>query len=206
MPVRFVVAALVAVVVPTFAQAQSLWDRRDPNTAYMFHDYRARNVGDVLTVVIEEITGSDAQEKREMDKKTSAGSTSSAKGSSSTLGNVLRSFSADLDLQNSSVRKFDGKSNSTMLRNFTDKLSVLVIGVDPAGNLIIEGCRQRLIAREMRTLRVRGIVRPADIGPYNTVQSQFVANLYVSYDGRGPESTYTNQNWGGRIFNKIWPH
>ena len=50
--------------------AQTLWDRRDRNMATLFHDYRARNVGDVLTVFIEEATGFDAQEKRELDKKT----------------------------------------------------------------------------------------------------------------------------------------
>ncbi|HWY86101.1 MAG TPA: flagellar basal body L-ring protein FlgH, partial [Gemmataceae bacterium] len=52
--------------------AQTLWDRREPNMSTLFHDYRARNVGDVLTVFIEETTGFDAQEKREMDKKTSS--------------------------------------------------------------------------------------------------------------------------------------
>ena len=75
----------------------------------------------------------------------------------------------------------------------------------PNGNLIVEGYRQRMITREMRTLKVMGIVRPADIGPLNTVQSQYLANLHITYDGRGPESSYTNQGWGGRIFNKIWP-
>ena len=63
-----------------------------------------------------------------------------------------------------------------------------------------------MITREMRTLRLTGVVRPADIGPNNVVQSFYVPNLYISYEGRGPESTSTNQNWGGRIFNKLWPY
>jgi flagellar L-ring protein precursor FlgH len=197
---------LILSALPGRMLAQSQWDRRDPNSAYLFHDFRARNVGDVLTIVIEEVTGSDSQEKREMDKKTKANASTSGKGSSSLLGTVLRSFAGDIDLNNSSQRSFDGKANSTINRNFNDKLSVLVIGVLPNGNLVVEGTRQRMIAREMRTLRVCGIVRPADIGPFNTVQSQFLANLNISYDGRGPESSFTNQNWGGRIFNKLWPH
>jgi len=186
--------------------ADSLWDRRDPYSANLFHDYRARRVGDVLTVVIEESTGSDALEKREMEKKTKADVAVGGKGSSSTLGQVLRSFGYDLDLNSSSQRSFDGKANSTIDRKFNDRLSVVVVGVMPNGNLIVEGYRTRMITREMRTLRVMGIVRPADIGPANTVQSQYLANLSISYAGRGPESSYTNQGWGGRIFNKLWPH
>jgi flagellar L-ring protein precursor FlgH len=58
----------------------------------------------------------------------------------------------------------------------------------------------------MRVLRLSGIVRPADIGANNTVQSNFIADLYINYEGRGPESAYTNQGWGGRIFNKLWPN
>ena len=197
---------LLAAALPTSLDAQTLWDRRDPNFAYMFHDYRARNLGDVLTVVIDETTGSDAQEKREMEKKTAASLQASGKGSTSSLGQLMRSFAGDLDIESASQRKFDGKANTTIQRNFSDKLSVLVIGVMPNGNLVIEGSRSRVIAREHRMLRVRGIVRPSDIGPFNTVQSQYVANLHVSYEGRGPESNFNNQGWGGRIFNVVWPH
>jgi flagellar L-ring protein precursor FlgH len=204
---RYMLAGLLfAAVVPGSLHAQTLWDRRDPNFAYMFHDYRARNVGDVLTIMIDEVTGSDAQEKREMEKKTAANFQAGGKGSSSALGQLMRSFAGDLDIESASQRKFDGKANTTIQRNFTDKLSVLVIGVMPNGNLVVEGSRHRAIARENRTLRIRGIVRPSDIGPFNTVQSQYVANLHVAYEGRGPETNFTNQGWGGRIFNVLWPH
>jgi flagellar L-ring protein FlgH len=200
------IALLLTTTLPDCTRADSLWDRRDPNSSHLFNDYRARKLGDVLTVVIEENTGSDAQEKREMDKKTKATSSNSGSGSTSALGNVLRSFGYDLDLNSSSQRSFDGKANTTINRNFNDRLSVVVTAVLPNGNLVVEGYRQRMIAREMRTLRVMGTVRPADIGPFNTIQSQFLANLHISYEGRGPESSYTNQGWGGRIWNKLWPH
>jgi flagellar L-ring protein precursor FlgH len=200
-----VISALMAAS-PERLLAQSLWDNRDPNSAYLFHDLRARNVGDVLTIVIEETTGADAQEKREMDKKTKATGAATAKGSSSLLGNVLRSFAGDIDFDTSSQRTFDGKANSSINRNFNDRLTVVVVAVLPNGNIVVEGYRQRMITRELRTLRIMGIVRPADIGPYNTVQSQYIANLHIGYSGRGPESSYTNQGWGGRIVNKLWPN
>ena len=201
-----ILALTLMAALPQLLPAQTLWDRRDPNVTEMFHDYRARHVGDVLTVFIEETTGSDSQEKRELGKNSSASVSASGSGSSSSLGQVLRSFGFGLDLANSSQKSFDSKANSTIDRKFTDRMTFVVVAVLPNGNLVVEGARQRMITREMRTLRLTGVVRPADIGPNNTVLSYFIGNLYISYEGRGPESTSTNQNWGGRIFNKLWPY
>jgi flagellar L-ring protein FlgH len=190
---------------PPALPAQTLWDRRDPNVTEMFHDYRARRVGDVLTVLIEETTGSDAQEQRSLGKTTSTSLNTSGDWSASSMGQIIKGLGFGLDFLNNSNRTFDSKANSTIDRKFTDRMSFVVINVLPNGNLVVEGCRQRMITREMRTLRLMGVVRPADIGPGNTVQSYFIANLYISYEGHGPESSSTNQNWGGRIFNKLWP-
>ena len=48
-----------------------------------------------------------------------------------------------------------------------------------------EGSRHRVIAREHRALRVRGIVRPADIGAANTVRSDRLGQLEVRVNGKG---------------------
>ena len=50
-------------------QADSIWERRDPNHAYLFRDQRARRVGDLLTVVIRESTLFNGKEKSKMQKK-----------------------------------------------------------------------------------------------------------------------------------------
>ena len=205
---RIVFAALLLVMAGGRLPAQgTLWDRRDQSTATMFYDFRARKVGDVLTIVIEETTGFDAQEKRTMEKATN--NTTNFNGAGTTSGTalqtILQSFGFSLNTQAQSDRSFNGTNNSSIDRKFTDRMSFIVVQVLPNGNLVVEGCRQRMITREMRTLRLRGIVRPADIGPYNTLQSQYIANLTFAYEGRGPESSYTNQGWGGRLFNYIWP-
>jgi flagellar L-ring protein precursor FlgH len=199
------ILALTAAL-PATSFADTIWDRRDPNMINLYADFKARKVGDVITIAIEELTGSDSQEKREMEKKTSGNMNVNGTGSTSSLGQALRSFGYALDLNSSSQRNFDGKANTTIDRKFTDRMSVVVVAVHPNGNLVIEGVRQRMITREMRTLRVVGIVRPVDIGPYNVVQSQYIGNLRITYEGRGQESSYMNQGWGNRILNKLWPH
>src|SRR2546426_110989 len=49
---RSLLTAVIAVCVWSSAYAQSLWARRDPRMAELFQDYRARHVGDLLTIVV----------------------------------------------------------------------------------------------------------------------------------------------------------
>src|ERR1700733_14033156 len=98
----WVLGLILLAPLPPPLPAQSLWDRRDPNVSEMFHDYRARRVGDVLTVNIEETTGSDSQEKRELGKNTNANVNVTGSGSSSSLSQVIRSFDFGLNLTNAS--------------------------------------------------------------------------------------------------------
>src|SRR5262245_17522485 len=65
-------ATLLAVVLfaslPHAARADSIWDRREQRSAFLFVDSRARRVGDVLTVVVREATDIDNKEKRALNK------------------------------------------------------------------------------------------------------------------------------------------
>lgn len=191
---------------PTAATwADDIWARRNPDHAYLFNDLRARRVGDLLTIVVNESTEFEGLEKRELNKETKTSAAYSFNGKTAS-DNTSRSFSADLDGSGVSQRKFDGKANSTIDRRFLDRMTVTVVDVMPNGNIIIEGFRQTVVSREVRMLRVTGIVRPADIGPFNTVLSQYIGNFNAAYAGRGPESSYTNHGWWGRFLNKAWPY
>jgi flagellar L-ring protein precursor FlgH len=197
-------AIVFAAVSSVPAQPDSLWQIRDPRMANMFQDYRARNLGDLLTIVVNETTEFGALETRQLNKETKNGHTFGFKMSAGTDAGSTGA-SADVDTQNATKRKFDGTNNSTIDRKFVDRMTVTVVGVMPNGNLLIEGWRKRVLNREVRTLKVTGIVRPADIGPANTVQSSFIGQFCVSYIGKGPESAYTNHGWGGMLLNRILP-
>jgi len=187
------------------ALAESIWQRRDPRGAYLFTDLRARNIGDLLTIVVNETTEFEGQENSQLNKDTATSAGYRFSGSTGSDG-VSRNFNAAFDGSGVSNRKFNGKNNSSIDRRFVDRMTVTVVAVMPNGNLILEGYRRRTVARETRMLRVTGIVRPADIGAFNTVQSQFIGDFDVAYYGRGPESAFTNQGWWGRALNVIWPY
>ena len=202
-----ILAAILATAAPTacFAQAESMWARRDPYTAYLFHDYRARQVGDLLTIVVSENTEIDNQESRELNKQTQTNVNFNSAGGASAGKATSRSFANNFSAALQSGRKFDGTANTTIDRKFTDRMTVVVTEVLPNGNLVVEGGRQFKQHRETRILHVSGVIRPADISGDNTIQSGFIADLRMRYDGKGPESNYMNQGWGGRLMNIVWP-
>src|SRR5262245_54143933 len=93
-----------------YACADSIWDRRIPNGAYLFVDNRARKVGDLLTVIVRETTNIENRERRDNNKKTKTHALFGWKGD--TTGNVgTKTSQADFDVNNESERKLEGQAN-----------------------------------------------------------------------------------------------
>jgi len=203
-PIITYLIALLSVSAATEVVGQSMFQNRRPGHINLFADLHARRVGDLLTIVIRENTAVDNKDEREGEKNTEIGGVFDFSGS--TTGNVgTNSAAASLDSKTTSNRTLDASSELTVERRFQDRVTVQVLDVLPNGNLVVGGKRRQIVAGEKRMLVVTGIVRPFDIRIDNSVESRSVANLDVSYDGKGPESSFSNQGWLGRITNKIWP-
>jgi len=186
------------------ALADSLWKKRDPQKAYLFYDSRARNVGDLLTLIISESSEVENSENRSMDKNSSNTVTGDyAAGSSGGL--ATQAANASLDFAGTAKRAFSGKANYRDSREYTDHITVTVVDVLPNGNMVISGRRCLSIAGEQRTLVVSGVVRPIDLGPDNKISSRYVADLKTVYEGEGTSKKFTRQGWFSRAANKVWP-
>jgi len=195
---------LLAGAIPVHpALADSIWDRRDQRSGYLFMDNRARRVGDLLTIVVNESTGATNSEQRKLQKDTAASGKFDFAGKTSGVGS--KSAAASVSADQSSDRSFNGSAQFQSNRQLLDDMSVIVVDILPNGNLVIEGSRERRVSNETRLLRVTGIVRPNDIEITNTVSSQFIGNCKIVYEGGGVESRFTNQGWLGRTTNKLWP-
>ncbi len=178
--------------------------RATPDGGYLFVDTRARKPGDLLTILIQENTGIDNNDTRNMEKDTSAGAIFSLKGSSQGLYNSP-STGADFNANGSSTRKFAGSAQYQSNRVITDRMSVTVIEVLPNGNLVFEGCRRVMVQGEERVLRVSGAVRPIDIGLGNVVESGYIADFKAVYQGKGLESGYIGHGWFNKALHYVWP-
>ena len=202
-----VVAVVVVAVVctPTCnVQADSLWQRRNPQRAFLTQDSRARNVGDLLTVIIGESSEVQNSEDKAMSKQ-NANAVNSNIEAVSAGGLTDQNASASLDAANSANRSFSGRASYRDSREYSDHITVSVVDVLPNGNMVIAGRRSLTIAGEHRTLVISGMVRPIDLGPDNNIQSKYVADLRTVYEGDGPSRRFSRQGWFSKAANKIWP-
>lgn len=200
-----ILLAVAAAVAGTIScQADSIWERRNPQRAHLFHDSRARNVGDLLTVVISESTTVGNKENTALNKSSNAAAVFDFE-SSSGGGFGEQEATAGLDVSGSTKRGFQGGATYNDSRRFTDQITMTVVDVLPNGNLVVSGQRHITISGEQRTLNVSGMVRPIDIGPDNRVSSRYVADFRVVYDGEGPSKRFSKQGWFSRAANKVWP-
>jgi flagellar L-ring protein precursor FlgH len=201
--IRWLSLATLIALSPLAVHGDSIWERRDPR-ALLFVDSRARRVGDVLSIVIQETTGIAHKDELQTSKDTAMGGILSYKGDSSS-GKGSRAGALDFSVSGSSTRSFDGKSQYNIDHSFADQVGVTVIDVLPNGNLVVEGLRRITVGPEERTIRISGIVRPNDISLANTVVSQAVANFQITYVGKGAETRFSTQGYWGRALNILWP-
>ncbi|NEX21068.1 flagellar basal body L-ring protein FlgH [Thiorhodococcus mannitoliphagus] len=170
----------------------------------LFEDYKARRVGDLVTVVLAENTNA---------KKSSSTSTAKDSGVEMDVGNVTVAgrtlIDRDLTLFGASAtggRTFDGSGDSSQSNQLSGEITVTVAEVLPNGNLVIQGEKWLGINQGQEFVRIRGIIRPEDVSTSNSVQSTQVANAQLYYGGTGALADSNAQGWLSRFFNSpIWP-
>ena len=177
-----------------------------PGTVYnpaasfdLFMDLRARQVGDILTVLLVERTTATKESSTSTEKGTSVdtGIPVFAGKPITRNGNPLHS---ELDSSNS----FDGKADSSQSNRLDGSITVTVAGRLPNGNLLVRGEKQITINQGQEYVRLQGIVRPVDIGPQNTVQSTKVGDARITYSGKGALADANHPGWLSRFFNSPW--
>ena len=143
-------------------------------------DLRASQVDDILTILVVEKASAVASGTT----KTSRASTT--KNSISALAGVTRATGPWANLAGASGAtqlSGDGTTSRDLVLNTT--LTARVVAVLPNGAMLVESFKDISINSERQTITVRGVVRPADIGPGNTVLSDRVAQLEVRVNGKG---------------------
>ena len=167
-----------------------------------FEDIKARNVGDLLTVVLDEQTDASKSASTGIKKDNSTDiATAKLLGKDVTIGGDP--LSASLESSND----FSGESDSSQSNNLQGSITVTVSQVLPNGNLVIQGEKWIAINQGDEYVRLRGIVRPVDIGPTNTVLSTQVGDARITYKGKGATADANAIGWLARFFNSpLWPY
>jgi flagellar L-ring protein precursor FlgH len=100
---------------------------------------------------------------------------------------------------------FQGAGQTAQGNSLVGEISVTVAEVLPNGSMVVRGEKQLRINRGNESIRVSGIVRPADVGPDNRVASTRLADARIDYVGRGEIARASRQGWLQRFFTMISP-
>jgi flagellar L-ring protein precursor FlgH len=84
-------------------------------------------------------------------------------------------------------------------------MSVSVVRVLPGGNLEVIGQKKMTLNNGDEYIRLRGIVRQADISADNTVESNRLANAEIKYVGAGDVADTGKKGWLRRGFDAVSP-
>ncbi len=160
----------------------------------------ARNVGDVLTIVLNEAT--DAQKTA---TTTTSKATSDTMPGMTLLGKALTFHGVPITTNNiNDATKFDGEGASKQSNSLTGYITVTVVKVLPNGNLYVRGEKRIGINQGDEYVRLAGVVRPIDIQPDDSISSSKVADARITYKGKGALADANSQGWLSRFFNSPW--
>ena len=166
----------------------------------LLEDIKPRRVGDMLTATLAEKT--DAKKSADTDTKKTSDNTITALNF---LGApVTYNDRQLLDTQLKSEYDFSGEAGSSQSNSLTGSVTVTVVEVLANGNLVVQGEKWININQGEEYIRLRGIVRPSDISPDNTIASTRVANAQIQYSGEGSLANSNDQGWLAKFFNSPW--
>lgn len=182
----------------------SLWQ---PGSRGFFRDQRAKNVGDILTVMID--IKDQAQMKNETKRSRGAEESAGIPGLFGFEGRLDRVLPDAVNpgrlVDLSSGSSSEGKGSVNRNEKISLKVAAVVQQRLPNGNLVIAGRQEVRVNNELRELRVAGVIRPEDIAPNNAIGYDKIAEARISYGGRGHITDVQQPRWGQQVLDVIMP-
>ncbi len=186
---------------------------KNPNSLWragakaFFKDFRAKDIGDVLTVklVLNDSAKLENKTERERDDKEDTNVTTLL-GLEAEFAKVLPeavSPGSLLSFDNAHETKGDGEIDRSETISLT--FAAVVTQILPNGSLVIVGRQEIRVNSELRELMVTGVVRPSDIDSDNSITHDKIAEMRVAYGGRGTLSQLQQPRWGTQIWDIIFP-
>lgn len=172
----------------------------------LWEDKRARRIGDIITVYLDEKTMSSKSNKTEIEKEDTLDM-----NVNSLLGTQpnfrlpgITDNALTLDTSASNTREFTGDAGSDQSNRMVGQISVTVADVLSNGVLVVRGEKWMTFSQGDEFIRIEGLLRPSDISPQNTVVSSRIADARLTYSATGALADAQQQGWVSRVFNSPW--
>lgn len=168
----------------------------------LFEDYKPRNIGDTITVILQEnlITSNKMSSNVSRD-----GSSSIAIGIPSLADSFTSNHGNKSGLDTLAKNNFSGKGSSSAQNSFLGIITVTINEILPNGNFNIFGEKKISINQGKECIRFSGIVNPRIISKNNTIVSAQVANAHIEYFSNNYSGTSNKIGWLQRFLFKISP-
>lgn len=165
----------------------------------LFEDRRARQVGDMLTIVINEKTQAGKAASSNASKTSAVDSSISA-----VAGLPLKTLQG-LGVNAEASNTYDDKSAVNSSNTFSGSVTVTVTDVLPNGNLVVAGEKQIALDKGTEYVRLSGVVQPDTIQAGNTVSSSKVADARLEYRTSAKFDKAEMMSWLARFFLSFIP-
>ena len=201
---------LVSLVLTGFAlgqaHADSLWSKE--TAVSLFTDHKAKRVGDIITVLVQENNSASRNSSTKTQKKGDISASISSFVNNNIQDKLFPGGGTAVqkpELGVTSQNKFEGSGAVNNSGSINSRFAVRVVDVLPNNNLIIEGVRRTSFSGESQTIILRGTVRPQDVTPVNTVISYNLADVSIRFKDEGVVKDSQKKGWFGKLWDKVSP-
>lgn len=171
-------------------------DMRTNSFASLFSDQKAVKIGDAVTILVVE----SSQASNNAETSTGRSSNIGLKGAFQTGNTAGTTVDAGIGTNND----FLGSGSTKTTGLVRTKISATVDSVLPNGNLRIQGSRKIVINGEEQNVKIKGIVRTADILSDNSILSYNISEAEIVFDGNGMIDTAQKPGWLTRFFHWLF--
>ncbi len=207
---------------PAEPTAGAIWNGTTRGGTFLFFDAKARGIGDLVTVVIQEDLTAEGLAETDAIRETSNTTTlSSSLGFQDLVADgaeaLLRLFGINADqneppagtnvnvLTSENESEFEGEGSTRREGTFQGVMTCRVVNLLPNGVFHIRGRRQIIVNHEAQWITLEGLVRKEDIDVDNTVASTQLAEARLSFDGIGVLDDKQRPGPLARVLDWIYP-
>ena len=164
--------------------------------APLYTGLRARQVGDLVTVVLTERTSTSKSASASTDR---AGGISVSPPSAGPFA-----FNPGV-LNSSASASFNGGGDAAQSSTLRGHITVTIAEVRPNGTALIVGEKLMQLSQGDEWIQLSGIIRLADLDSDNRIASPLIADARITYAGKGAIQQSSRPGWLSRFFNIVSP-
>jgi len=176
----------------------------------LFSDHKAMRVNDLVTVVIvEKTSSSNKADKALTENDTSAlgGGVFATAGGNAAVDSAINRINGltNVGFTAGSTSNYAGSGSASKDASFTTTVAARVVKVLANGNYFIVGRREIMVDGQKQIMQISGVIRLYDIDQFNQVNSSKMSDAKIMYANEGDVDRATNQGWGTKMIQAVWP-